>query len=84
LTCIKVYVILCSREVKRMRTTVDLNDKLLKEAMKVSHTKTKRETLERGLELLIRGAHLERLRSKRGSEAITWTIPELEKWRAFE
>ena len=67
-----------------MRTTVDLNDKLLKEAMRASHTKTKRETLERGLELLIRGAHLERLRSKRGSGAVTWTIPELQEWRGSE
>ena len=36
-----------------MRTTVDLNDDLLKEAMRRSHARTKKETLERGLQELI-------------------------------
>ena len=64
-----------------MRTTVDLDDRLLTEAMRMSHAKTKRETLERGLESLIRHAHLERLRSKRGSGTITWTPQGLRRWR---
>lgn len=65
-----------------MRTTVDLNDKLLQEAMRVSHARTKRETLEKGLQFLIRNAHLERLKSKRGSGAVTWTLNELYRWRS--
>ncbi len=64
-----------------MRTTVDLDTRLLKEAMRLSHTKTKRQTLERGLEELIRHGHIERLRSKRGSGAIVWTLPSLRRWR---
>ena len=64
-----------------MRTTVDLNDRLVREAMRAAHTKTKRETLERGLRSLIRDMHIERLRTKLGSGAITWTLPELRRWR---
>ena len=67
-----------------MRTTADLNDKLVKEAMRLSHARTKKEALERGLEALIRDAHLERLRAKRGSGAITWTLPALHRWRDSE
>ena len=65
-----------------MRTTVDLNDRLMKEAMRVSHIKTKRETLEKGLQFLIRSAHLLRLKSKQGSGAVTWTLNELHRWRS--
>ena len=66
------------------RTTVDLDDALIEEAMKLSRAKTKREALERGLSSLIRDAHIERLRSKLGSGAITWTLPELRRWRRGE
>lgn len=66
-----------------MRTTVDLNDKLLRKAMKILHARTKRETLERGLEFLVRHSHIDRLRSKRGSGAVTWTLPQLRPWRAL-
>ena len=66
------------------RTTADLDTKLLTEAMRLSHAKTKREALERGLTSLIRDAHIERLRSKLGSGAITWTLPELRRWRRGE
>lgn len=64
-----------------MRTTVDLNDGLMAEAMKLSRAKTKREALERGLASLIRDTHIERLRSKLGSGAMSWTLPELRRWR---
>jgi Arc/MetJ family transcription regulator len=64
-----------------MRTTVDLNNALVAEAMRLSQAKTKREALERGLSSLIRDMHIERLRSKLGSGATTWTLPELRRWR---
>ena len=35
------------------RTTVDLDDKLIKQAMAKAHAKTKREAVERGLRELI-------------------------------
>ena len=50
-----------------MRTTLDLDGKLLREAMVVSHAKTKRETVERSLRELIRRGHLERLIARRGT-----------------
>jgi len=49
-----------------MRTTLDLNGKLLRDAMRAAHTKTKKETVERSLRELIRTAHVERLIARRG------------------
>jgi len=66
------------------RTTMDLDDALVAEAMRLSQARTKREALERGLSSLIREIHLERLRSKLGSGAITWTLPGLRRWRRGE
>ena len=50
-----------------MRTTLDLDGRLLREAMRSAHTKTKKETVERSLRELIRVAHLERLLARRGA-----------------
>ena len=44
-----------------MRTTLDLDGKLLREAMAMSKAGTKTETVERGSRELIRRAHVERL-----------------------
>ena len=49
-----------------MRTTVDLPDKLLAEAMKVTHAKTKTMALTLALQELINRYRLEDLRSLRG------------------
>ena len=49
-----------------MRTTLDLDGKLLRDAMTASHAKTKKETVERSLRELIRTAHRERLLARRG------------------
>ncbi len=37
-----------------MRTNIEIDDKLLKQAMKAAGTTTKRETVEKALELLVR------------------------------
>ena len=37
-----------------MWTNIDIDDQLMKRAMRVSGTTTKRETVERGLELIVR------------------------------
>lgn len=37
-----------------MRTNIEIDDKLMDQAMKAAGTSTKRETVERALELLIR------------------------------
>jgi Arc/MetJ family transcription regulator len=50
-----------------MRTNIEIDDQLMKRAMRVSGASTKRETVERGLELIVRMAEQERLlRSARG------------------
>lgn len=67
-----------------MRTTVDLDDKLLHAAMEAARTKTKRETLEQGLRFILRYRHIERLRAKLGSGAVTWTLHDLKTWRRSE
>lgn len=53
--------------VKPMRITLDLDSRLLREAMALSHAKTKKETVERSLRELIRTAHVERLMARRGT-----------------
>ncbi len=49
-----------------MRTTIDINEKLLKEAWQLVHPKSKRELIDRSLEELVRGEHLKRLASRLG------------------
>jgi Arc/MetJ family transcription regulator len=50
-----------------MRTTLDINAQLLKEAMIRTKAHTKRETVERALEELIRAARRKRLIALKGS-----------------
>lgn len=49
-----------------MRTNIEIEDELMAEAMKVTGTKTKRETVERALHALIHLEKQERLRQLRG------------------
>ena len=49
-----------------MRTTLDIDGKLLREAMRQSRARTKTETVERGLQELIRAVRRERLLRMRG------------------
>ena len=50
-----------------MRTNIVIDDRLMKRAMRVSGASTKREAVQRGLELIVRVAEQERLlRSARG------------------
>ena len=54
-----------------MRTNIVIDDGLMKRAMKLAGTSTKRETVERGLKLLIQLAQQERIREARGK--LRWT-----------
>ena len=49
-----------------MRTTIDIDEKLIKEAQAILHTKTKRELIERSLEEVVRREKLRRLASWAG------------------
>lgn len=50
-----------------MRTTVDIDDKLMKEAWGFAHPKTKRELVERSLQEFVRREKLKRLASRLGT-----------------
>ena len=49
-----------------MRTNIDIDDDLMDEAMKVSGLRTKRETVEAGLRLLVQLKRQRRIRAYRG------------------
>lgn len=49
-----------------MRTNIEIDDELMREALAVSGARTKREVVEQALELLIRISSQEQLRELRG------------------
>jgi Arc/MetJ family transcription regulator len=49
-----------------MRTNIEIDDKLMKEAMRRAKTRTKRETVEEGLRILIRLNRQEGMRRFKG------------------
>jgi Arc/MetJ family transcription regulator len=61
-----------------MRTNIEVDDKLIKRAMKAAGTSTKRETVERALETLIRLENQKSVRELRGK--IDWD-GNLDAWR---
>lgn len=66
-----------------MRTTLDLDTTLLKEAMARSHAKTKRETVERGLQELI-NAERRRALIVRANKGFGMTLHQLYRMRRDE
>ncbi len=53
-----------------MRTNIDIDDKLMKEALKATGARTKREAVELGLRTLVRLRAQEKARDLKGK--ITW------------
>jgi Arc/MetJ family transcription regulator len=49
-----------------MRTNIEIDDALMARAMKLARTRTKRETVERALKLLMQLNEQARIRSARG------------------
>ncbi len=68
------------KEVK-MKTLVDINETVLKEAMEVSETTTKKETITLALEELIRSRLRQRLKSMAGSGMIGTDLSDLKTLR---
>ncbi len=66
---------------KDMKTTVVIDDELLKEAMKVTKSRTKKEAIETGLKELVRRKNLEAFREELGTYSIGLTPEELEERR---
>ena len=57
-----------------MRTTVDIPDELLQDALRVSHVKTKTMAIVLGLKELIHRHHLDQVRALRGRIALTTNL----------
>ena len=57
-------------EVHKMRTNIEIDDKLMKEALRATGAKTKREAVELGLKTLVQLRAQEKARELRGK--ITW------------
>ena len=64
-----------------MRTTIDVDEDLLKEAMDLLGAKTKREAVRRSLEALVQERRRERLRAKLGKMDLDLPLHSLEAMR---
>jgi Arc/MetJ family transcription regulator len=62
--------VLISIGVHIVRTNIEIDDKLMKDALKATGVKTKREAVELGLKTLVRLRAQEKVRELRGK--ITW------------
>lgn len=60
------------------KTTVEIDDELLKDAMEACGAKSKRAAIEKGLQVLIRDYNREELRKELGTFDIELTLDELE------
>ena len=60
-----------------MRTNIEIDDKLMKEAMRSANTKTKKETVEAGLRMLIRIKAQTGIRKLRGKVKWEGDLDEL-------
>lgn len=64
-----------------MRTTLEIDDRLMKRALALTKAKTKREVIHRSLEALIRQQRIERLLGKLGRFPLQLTPKGLVKLR---
>ena len=64
-----------------MKTLVDIDESLLKEAMSLADTTTKKETIRRALVELIRTRRRQSLKTMAGSGAVDMTLAELRRAR---
>jgi len=65
-----------------MRTTVEIDEKLLHEAIAATGTKKKRKLIELALQEVIRQRRLERLLQRLGKTPLALTADELQRMRA--
>jgi len=64
-----------------VRTTIDVDEDLLREAMDLLGAKTKREAVRRSLESLVQERRRERLRAKLGMMDLDLSLDSLEEMR---
>jgi Arc/MetJ family transcription regulator len=65
-----------------MRTTLEIDERLMKQALALTKAKTKKELIHRSLEALIRQQRIERLLGKLGRFPLQLTPRRLAKLRA--
>jgi Arc/MetJ family transcription regulator len=64
-----------------MKTLIDIDETLLKKAMKLTNAPTKKETIQRALLELVKGCRRQSLKSLAGSGILDLTHVELRKIR---
>ena len=67
-----------------MRSTIDIDDSLLREAMKLTKAKTKRELINMSLQETIKRKRRQRLANRLGKYNLDLSLEELKKMRADE
>lgn len=67
-----------------MRATIDIDDKLIEEAKKITKIKTKKELINLSLKELIRQKRLEHLISLFGTSPIDISLKDIEEFRKDE
>ena len=60
-----------------MKTLLDIDEQLLKKAMQLAQTETKKETVQHALEELIKSKLRQRLKDMAGSGALQWSLDSL-------
>ncbi len=64
-----------------MRATIDIDDGLIEEAMKLTKAKTKKEAVNQALRELVRRKRIENLREKLGKMDLDLDLETLKKLR---
>jgi len=64
-----------------MRTTVDIDDKLLDDAMGLSSKKTKKDVIEEALRERVKARRRQLFLELAGTGAVDMTVKELQEWR---
>jgi len=70
------------RDAMPVRTTEELDENLLQDAMAATDVKKKRQILELALREIVRQRRLERLRQRLGKTPLTITLEDLQQMRA--
>jgi Arc/MetJ family transcription regulator len=65
-----------------VKTTVVIDDNLLRDAVKAAGVKTKREAIELGLKELVRKKNLKALKEELGTYDLDSSLEELERLRS--
>ena len=66
------------------KTTILIDERLLKQAMQAVGAKTKREAIKAGLEVLVRRYHRESLQKELGTYDLDLNLEELDRLRNAE